>query len=152
MSILEDNFGDHEGLIMISHEGTQYRVPFLLHYTPGSVSANQQNEKLSFDIFHPEQWSFAKISVINSNNGNEQIITTTPEKKASIEVYENAEYWIDAKIRVNGNTSNAFSVIEINSLNENQDRFDFIEIPERQILIISIVVIGIAVFGLVKRK
>jgi minor extracellular serine protease Vpr len=152
MSILEDNFGDHEGLIMISHEGTQYRVPFLLHYTPGSVSANQQNEKLSFDIFHPEQWSFAKISVINSNNGNEQIITTTPEKKASIDVYENAEYWIDAKIRVNGNTSNAFDVIKVDSLDENQERINIIDIPEKQIGIISIVIIGIAVFGLIKRK
>jgi len=152
MSVLEDNFGEHEGMIMISHEGTQYRVPFLLHHTQGSVSVTQQNEKLSFEIYHPEEWSFTKISVINSMDGSKDTITTTPDKKATIDVYENAEYWVDAKIRVNGNTSNAFSVIEINSLNENQDRFDFIEIPERQILIISIVVIGIAVFGLIKRK
>jgi minor extracellular serine protease Vpr len=152
MSVLEDNFGEHEGMIMISHEGTQYRVPFLLHYTEGSVSVTQQNEKLSFEIYHPEEWSFAKISVINSNDRNEHTITTTPEKNASIDVYENTEYWIDAKIRVKGNTSNAFSVIEINSLNENQDRFSIIEIPERQILIISVALIGIAVFGLIKRK
>jgi minor extracellular serine protease Vpr len=152
MSVLEDNFGEHEGMIMISHEGTQYRVPFLLHHTQGSVSVTQQNEKLSFEIYHPEEWSFTKISVINSMDGSKDTITTTPNKKATIDVYENTEYWVDAKIRVNGNTSNAFSVIEINSLNENQDRFDFIEIPERQILIISIVVIGIAVFGLIKRK
>jgi minor extracellular serine protease Vpr len=152
MSIMEDNFGEHEGMIMINHEGIQYRVPFLLHHTQGSISVTQQNEKLSFDVYHPEEWSFVKISVINSMDGSKDTITTTPDKKATIDVYENAEYWIDAKIRVNGNTSNAFSVIEINSLNENQDRFDFIEIPERQILIISIVVIGIAVFGLIKRK
>ena len=152
MSVLEDNFGEHEGTMMISHEGSQYRVPFLLHYTQGSISVNQQNEKLSFDIYHPEEWSFVKISVINSNDGNERIITTTPEKKASIDVYENAEYWVDAKIRVNGTTSNAFNVIEINSLVENQDRIDILEIPERQIIIISIVVVGIAVFGIIKRK
>jgi minor extracellular serine protease Vpr len=90
--------------------------------------------------------------VINSNDGSEQTITTTPEKKVSVDVYENAEYWIDAKIRVNGNTSNAFSVIEINSLDESQDRFEFMKIPERQILIISVVVIGIAIFGFAKRK
>jgi minor extracellular serine protease Vpr len=152
MSMLEDNFGEHEGLIMISHEGSQYRVPFLLHHTPGSISVTQQNEKLSFDIYHPEEWSFAKISVINSYDGSEKTTTATPNKKASIDVYENAEYWIDAKIRVSGNTSNAFSVIEINSLDRNQDRFDFIEIPERQMLIISIIVIGIAIFGFAKRR
>ncbi|MGH1567759.1 MAG: S8 family serine peptidase [Nitrosopumilus sp.] len=152
MSVLEDNFGEHEGLMRISHEGLQYRVPFLLHHTQGSISATQQNEKLSFDIYHPEEWSFAKISVINSYDGSEKTTTTTPNKKASIDVYENTEYWVDAKIRVGGNTSNAFSVIEINSLDENQDRFNFIEIPERQIIIISIAVIGIAIFGFAKRR
>ena len=152
MTVSEDNFGEHEGMIMISHAEMQYRVPFVLHHTQGSVTVTQQNEKLSFDVYHPEEWSFAKISVINSNDGNEQTITTTPHKKASIDVYENAEYWIDAKIRVNGNTSNAFNVIGINSLNENQNRVDFIDIPERPILIISVVVIGIAIFGLIKRR
>jgi len=152
MSVLEDNFGEHEGLILISHEGIQYRVPFLLHYTQGSISISQQNEKLSFEVYHPEKWSFVKISVINSNDGNERIITATPEKKASIDVYENTEYWVDAKIRVNGTTSNAFNVIGINSLAENQDRVNILEIPERQILIIIIVVVGIAVFGIIKRK
>jgi minor extracellular serine protease Vpr len=152
LSVLEDNFGEHEGKIRIYHEGIQYVIPFILHYTPGSISIVQQNDKLLFDIYHPEEWSFAKISITNSKDGRTGTTTTTPDKVASIDVYENAEYWIDAKIRVDGNTSNAFSVIEINSLNENQDRVGFIEMPERQILIVSIAVIGIAVFGLIKRK
>ena len=152
MNVLEDSFGEHEGIMIINHEDIQYRIPFLLHHTQGSISINQQNEKLFFDIYHPEKWSFAKISVINSVDGNEQVITTTPDKETSIEIYENSEYWIDAKIRVNGNTSNVFNVIQINTLDENQSRTNFLEIPERQILIISTVVIGIAVFGLIKRK
>lgn len=152
MSVLEDNFGDHEGTIMINHEDTQYRVPFLLHYTQGSVSVNQQNEKLFFEIYHPEEWSFAKISVINSKDGTTSTTTTTPDKKASIGIYENSEYWIDAKIRVNGNTSNAFNTIEINSLEENYDRIDIPDIPEKQIGIIAIIVIGVGIFGLLKRR
>ncbi len=152
MNVLEDNFGEHEGLIMISHEDSQYRVPFLLHFTQGSISVNQQNEKLSFEIYHPEEWSFAKISVINSFDGSTHTTTTTPHKEASIEVYENSEYWIDAKIRVSGNTTSAFNVIEINSLDESQSRINFLEIPERQILIISIVLVGIAIFGIIKRR
>ncbi|AFS82191.1 peptidase S8/S53 subtilisin kexin sedolisin [Candidatus Nitrosopumilus sediminis] len=152
MSITEDNFGDHEGTMMISHEGIQYRVPFLLHYTPGSVSVNQQNEKLSFDIYHPEEWSFAKISVINSKDGSVHTTTATPDKKASIDVYENSLYWVDAKIRVNGTTSSAFNVIEINSLDENQQIPGITDIPEKQIFIIGSIVIAIAVFGVLKRK
>jgi minor extracellular serine protease Vpr len=152
MSVLEDNFGEHEGTILINHGDTQYRVPFLLHYTQGSISVNQQNEKLLFEVYHPEEWSFAKISIINSKDGNIHTTTTTPDKKASIEIYENSEYWIDAKIQVNGNTSNAFNTIEINSLEENQDRITIPDIPEKQIGIIAIIVIAVGIFGLLKRR
>ena len=152
MNMSEENFGDHEGKIIVNHDDTRYVIPFLLHYTPGSISVNQQNQKLFFDIYHPEEWSFAKISVTNSKDGKIDTTTTTPNKKVSIEIYENAEYWIDAKIRVNGNTSNAFNTIEISSLPENSYRIDTIDIPEKQIGIIAGIVIIIGIIGLVKRR
>ncbi|NNM36517.1 MAG: S8 family serine peptidase [Nitrosopumilus sp.] len=151
MSMLEDNFGEHEGTMMITHEGTQYRIPFLLQYTQGSISVNENNGKLSFDVFHPDEWSFVKISVINSKDGIEHTTTTTPGKTAKVDVFGNGQYWIDAKIRVNGTTLDVYNVIEITSLNGNQ-QIPFFDIPERQIGIISIVIIGIAVFGFLKRR
>ncbi|NNM35836.1 MAG: peptidase S8, partial [Nitrosopumilus sp.] len=151
MSMLEDNFGEHEGTMMITHDGTQYRIPFLLQYTQGSISVNENNGKLSFDVYHPDEWSFVKISVINSKDGIEHTTTTTPGKTAKIDVFGNGQYWIDAKIRVNGTTTDAYNVIEITSLNGNQP-ISFFDIPERQIGIISIVIIGIAVFGFLKRR
>ena len=152
MSITEEEFGDHEGRIIIHHEDIRYVIPFLLHYTEGSIFVTQENQKLYFDIHHPDEWSFAKISIINSKDASTSTITTTPDKKTSIEIYENSEYWIDAKIQVNGNTSNAFSTIEINSLEENNDRINIPDIPEKQIVIIAIILIGIGIFGLIKRK
>lgn len=151
MSVLEDDFGEHEGKIKISHEGTQYVIPFVLHYTQGSISIVQQNEKLFFEIHHPEEWSFAKISITNSKDGRIDTTTATPDKAASIDVYENAEYWVDAKIRINGNTSSAYNTIEIKTLEE-RERLDF-HIPERQMGIIAGAVIIIGIIGIVlKRK
>ena len=152
MNMTKENFGDHEGKIIINHDDTRYVIPFLLHYTPGSISVNQQNQKLFFDIYHPEEWSFVKISVTNSKDGKTDTTTAAPNRKASIEIYENAEYWIDAKIRVKGNTSNAFNTIEISSLPENSQRLEIINIPEKQIGIIVGIVIIIGIIGLVKRK
>jgi minor extracellular serine protease Vpr len=151
MNVVEENFGDHEGKIIIKHENTRYTIPFLLHYTPGSVSVIQQNQKLSFEINHPEEWSFAKISVINSKDGKTETTTATPFKKASATINENAEYWIDAKIRVGENSSNAYNTIEINSLSENHNGLD-VDIPEKQISIIGGIVVVIGIIGLVKRK
>ena len=152
MNMTKENFGDHEGKIIINHDDTRYVIPFLLHYTPGSISINQQNQKLFFDVNHPEEWSFAKISVTNSKDGKTDTTTATPNRKVSIEIYENAEYWIDAKIRVKGNTSNVFNTIEISSLPENSQRLEIINIPEKQIGIIVGIVIIIGIIGLVKRK
>ena len=152
MSMSEKRFGEHEGKIFINHEDIRYVIPFLLHYTEGSISVTQQNQILYFDINHPEEWSFTKILVTNSKDGSTVTTTTTPDKKASIEIYENSKYWIDAKIRVNGNTSNAFNTIEINSLEGNYDRINMPNIPEKQIGIIAIFLIGIGIFGLLKRR
>lgn len=152
MSMSEKRFGEHEGKIFINHEDIRYVIPFLLHYIEGSISVTQQNQMLYFDINHPEEWSFTKILVTNSKDGSTVTTTTTPDKKASIEIYENSEYWIDAKIRVNGNTSNAFNTIEINSLEGNYDRINMPNIPEKQIGIIAIFLIGIGIFGLLKRR
>ena len=150
MSVLEENFGEHEGKIRISHGSIQYVVPFVLHYTPGSISIVQQNENLFFDVYHPEEWSFAKISITNSKDGRIDITTATPDKPASIEIYENAEYWVDAKIRVNGNTSSAYNTIDIRTLEE-KERLDF-DIPERQMSIIAGAVIIIGIVGIVLKR
>ena len=151
MSMTEKNYGEHEGKIIIHHNEIRYVIPFLLHYTLGSISVNQQNDKLIFDIYHPEKWSFAKISVTNSKDGKTSTTTTTPNKQGTIDILENSEYWIDAKIRSNKNTSSAYNTIEISTLDEKSQRLDFIELPEKQILIISGILIAVGIVGILKK-
>jgi minor extracellular serine protease Vpr len=149
LSVVGEKYGEHEGKILINHEKIQYTIPILIHYTEGSISAYQENEKLFFEINHPDKWSFAKITVTNSKNGNTHTTTATPDKKTSLEIYENGEYWIDAKIRVDENTSNAFYTIEITSLSE---KIELIDIPEKQIILIILIIIIIGSIGLAIRK
>ncbi|MDO8640042.1 MAG: S8 family serine peptidase, partial [Nitrosarchaeum sp.] len=69
INILGQNYGEYEGKIIVNHDEIKYVIPFLIHYTEGSISVNQKDGKLNFIIYHPEQWNFAKISVINSKDG-----------------------------------------------------------------------------------
>ncbi|MCE9616828.1 MAG: S8 family serine peptidase [Nitrosarchaeum sp.] len=148
IKILGQNYGEHEGKIIINHDEIKYVIPFLIHYTEGSISVNQKEDKLNFTIYHPEQWNFAKISVINSKDGKTETITATPERDASIRVNENAEYWIDAKIKVDGKTFDAYNTIEVNSINEDQDEFE-LDIPEKQIAIVSGIIIIVGIVGVI---
>ena len=153
MRVTGETFGDHEGKIIVYHDGISYTIPLLLHYTQGSISINQQDQKIFFEINHPEEWNFAKISVINSRDGKTDTTTTTPEKKSSMDIYENSEYWIEAKIRTNENTTNAFNTIKIDSFPENLERTYIFNIPEKQIGIIAGITIAIGIVGiLLKRK
>ena len=76
------NYGEHEGKINISHGGIDYIVPVLIHYTEGMVEANLQHNRLDFEIDHPSEWSFAKVSITNSLDGRTQTTSATPEKPA----------------------------------------------------------------------
>ena len=149
IKILGQNYGEHEGKIIVNHDETKYVIPFLIHYTEGSISVNQKDDKLNFTIYHPEHWNFAKISVINSKDGKTETVTATPERDASIRVNENAEYWIDAKIKVDGKTFDAYNTIEVNSINEDQDEFELLDIPEKQIAIVSGIVIIVGIVGVI---
>ena len=150
MKILGQNYGDHEGRIFIIHDEVKYVIPFLIHYTEGSISVSQQDGKLNFMIHHPLQWNFAKISIKNSKDGKTETTTATPERNASIKIYENVEYWIDAKIKVDEKTFDAFNTIEVNSVNENTwNKFESEHIPERQIAIVSGIIIGLGVIGMI---
>ncbi|MBT3579692.1 MAG: S8 family serine peptidase [Nitrosopumilus sp.] len=149
LNIIGEKFGEHEGKIFINHEKIQYTIPVLIHYTEGSISAYEENEKIFFEINHPDKWSSAKITVTNSKNGNTYSITATPDKKTSLEIYENGEYWIDAKIRVDENISNAFDTIKITSLPE---EMKLTNIPEKQIIIVISAIIIIGTAGLFIRK
>ena len=79
-------------------------------------------------------------------------MTSTPHKNASLKIYENGEYWVDAKIKVGGNTSDAFNTIKINSLSEKTDRLEIGNIPEKQIMLIISMIVIIGIVGLIIRR
>ena len=152
LNIVGEKYGEYEGKIFINHEKIQYTIPILIHYTEGSISTYQENEKLFFEINHPDKWSFAKITITNSKNGNIDTITTTPDKKISLKIYENGEYWIDAKIKINGNTSDAFNTIKVTSLSEKIEKIELRNIPEKQIILIVSIIVIVGIVGLLIRK
>ena len=149
INALEEKFGDYEGKIFVNQNEDRYVIPFLLHYTEGSVSVSQEKGKLYFEIYHPEPWTFSKISITNSKDGSTDTTSATPAKTATINVYENGEYWIEAKIRVGEESFDAFNIIEVNSvLSGSTKPFELFDLPEKQIGIIVVIVTIIGLMGL----
>lgn len=153
ISATENSFGEHEGKIILNHDNLEHAIPFLIHFTEGAVSTKQNNGKISFDISHPQNWNFAKISVTNSINGKTDTTSTTPSKNSQITVYENGRYWIEANIIVDGKTSNAYETIHVTSVLENTQRpIEIFDLPEKQIAILASIIAIIGIVGLWFRK
>jgi len=149
MRMLGEEFGDYEGRIKVNQNDDRYVIPFLLHFTEGSVSVSQEDGKLNFEIYHPEPWTFAKISVTNSKDGSTDITSATPSKIASVNVYENGEYWVEAKIRVGEKSFDAFEIIEVNSVLAGSSKpFELFDLPEKQIGIIAVIAVIVGLVGM----
>jgi minor extracellular serine protease Vpr len=149
MRMLGEEFGDYEGRIKVNQNDDRYVIPFLLHFTEGSISVSQEDGKLNFGIYHPEPWTFAKISLTNSKDGSTDTTSATPSKIASVNVYENGEYWVEAKIRVGEESFDAFEIIEVNSVLAGSSKpFELFDLPEKQIGIIVVIVVIVGLVGL----
>ena len=69
-----------------------------------------------------------------------------------MKIYENSEYWIEAKIMSDGNTTDAFDLIKINSISEKTEVIELRNIPEKQIILIISIIVVVGIIGLLIRK
>ncbi|MBS3922894.1 MAG: S8 family serine peptidase [Nitrosarchaeum sp.] len=151
IKISGENYGTFQEKILINHDKIKYTVPIQIHYTKASIDVIQKDNSLYFTI-NDQDWNFAKISVTKSNTEITDVITATPNKDAKIKINQNGEYWIDAKIKSNDQTLDAYSIIIADSVDETLDGFEIPEIPQRQIAIIFGIVAIIGIIGAVKIK
>jgi minor extracellular serine protease Vpr len=154
MNVLGDQYGDYESKITINQNDDRYTIPFLVHFTEGAISISQEKGKLNFRIYHPDEWNFAKISVTNSRDGSTDTISAT-DNTASMNVYENGEYWIEAKIRVGEDSFDAYNTIEVNSVPPGVSKpIDLFNIPEKQlgIIVVVTVIIGLVGIGIARKQ
>lgn len=152
VGMLGSHFGDHEGRLVVSHDQIRYSVPILIHHTQSSVSVSHEDQNLLFEIRHPDQWDFAKISVINGMDGKVRTVTATQDRNASIEVYRNAEYWVDAKITSGGNVSEAYNTVIVDWLAEDREGLEPVDISARHLGIIVAIAAMVGTAGMVGRR
>ncbi len=153
-SLKQNDLGKFEDRFLIEHDDLVYTIPILVNVNKGAINVNDNQGELSFDVSFPQDWSYAKISIINKDSGKTDTTSATPAKVASIKVYEPGKYWIDTKVQSNEETFDIFEtfVVEAVSETKNSSVFDLMNIPQRPIIIVFLVIVVIAVAGFSIRK
>jgi len=153
-SITEQRLGDFEGMLKINDDETLYHIPILIHVTKGTINTNEKEGLLSFNLFYPENWTYAKISLTNRETEETLFTSITPMKNSTLKVYDIGEYWIEAQITTNNTIDNAYGTIIVNRPSE-KTGFELLEtsdIPLKQVLIVSGVLLTSVIIGLKIRR
>jgi len=152
-SIKEEYFGTAQDMVFIEQGDIIYNIPIIVHLTKVTINVDELLGEMKFSVSSPEEWSYAKISVINQDNVIIDTTSATPGKDAKITVYDPGQYWIESKIRVNGESIDAYEIVEVTSTQDkNFDPFDALEVPEKPLLIIFAVIMIIALVGIKIRR
>lgn len=145
---------DYDGFLILKDAKTSYRIPVVIHMTKGTLLVDQNNGTLHFSIDYPDNWSYAKISLIKA--GTDEIISTsvTPQETSSLPVYEKGQYWILAQIKNSNKTDEAYQTILVNEVAQKSilDLQSIIGIPAKQVAIISGIIMITVTIGLVSRR
>ncbi len=147
--VKEKIFGTHDSRVFIDDGKTQYSVPIILHITRGSINVYEDNGKIKFDVTSPENWTFAKISAINSKTGEIFTTSTSPGKQSELHVYKKGEYGITAQISSKESSFEAYEKLVVTSEASQNSIKQFLEIPTSTLGIIFVIILIIVSVTLV---
>jgi len=147
------SLGDFESRVIINHNEIDYHIPIIVRVSEGAITINEDGGKLSIDVSSPSSWSYAKISIINKETGKMFTDSIVPGKNSDLTVNQPGEYWIEAKIKDDDKTLSAYATIQVEKIElSEKSLLNMLNLPEKPILIISAIMIGIVVVGLLVKR
>ena len=109
---------------------------------------------MHFEIMDPIDWHYAKFTITNKDTQKSETVSITPKKNDGIFGIVDGEYWIEANIRTESQTINAYQTIYIQSGidKENSSFESSFELPEKPIIIVMAIIAIVGIIGVIIRK
>ena len=147
--LISDNIGKFEGRLFITHNEIVHQIPIQIRISEATVDIIENDGNLFFEIIKPSEWTYAKITAINKNTLEKNSITFSPKENKPLSIFQSGEHWIESKITTDKKIFDVFDSIIVNSSLENKKSIlDDLENTERPILILSVIIVTIAIFGI----
>jgi minor extracellular serine protease Vpr len=144
--------GVFQGFITIDDSKTLYRIPVLVYLTKGTLNATSSNGQVNFSLTYPNEWSYAKISIMESNTHEIKTTSITPHNNQTLSVHNPGLYWIVSDIKSGNETDHAYQTLMVNQVSGNITFEDVTHIPIKQTIIIFLILIFAAIIVLVARR
>jgi len=154
-SSLYDDIGkSHQSRMVLKHDDTQYQIPIQLYFNNATFAMLENNGLMHFEIMDPIDWHYAKFTITNKDTQKSETVSITPKKNDGIFGIVDGEYWIEANIRTESQTINAYQTIYIQSGidKENSSFESSFELPEKPIIIVMAIILIVGIIGVIIKK
>ncbi len=154
-SSLYDDIGkSYQSRMVLKHDGIQYQIPIQLYFNNATFAMLENNGLVHFEIMEPVDWHYAKFTITNKDTQKSETVSITPKKNDGIFGIVDGEYWIEANIRTESQTINAYQTIYIQSGidKENSSFGSSFEFPEKPIIIVMAIIVIVGIIGVIIRK
>ena len=137
----------------ITQNDITYQIPIIVRVSEASIIILEKENELSFQIKHPMNWEYAKITVTNSKTFDERTVSITPKKFDSLKLYDAGRYWIEANVKNSSDTFDVFEFYDIKEdLSEEKPIVENSVLPERALIILGVIFALVIIAGLRFRK
>lgn len=143
--------GQYEGYLVISDGSMDHHVPILLRIADGSIDVKEENGRLDFMINSQKEWSYAKITIFNTDSRSVDSVSMTPQKSTPIFIRNAGTYWVQAELRSGQETVNLYNTIVVESPQPSQNIID-VGLPMQQLMLIFAIGVIVVVVGLAIRR
>ena len=154
-SNLYDDVGkSHQSRMVLKHDDMQYQIPIQLYFNNATFTMVENNGLIYFEIMDPVDWHYAKFTITNKDTQKSETVSITPKKNDGVFGIVDGEYWIEANIRTESQTTNAYQTIYIQSGidKENSSFGSSFEFPEKPIIIVMTIIVVVGIIGVIIRK
>ncbi|HXG73764.1 MAG TPA: S8 family serine peptidase [Candidatus Nitrosotenuis sp.] len=149
-TLVDHVIGQYEGYLIISDGMMDYHVPVLLRVTDGSIDIKEENGRLDFAINSQRDWSYAKITVFNTDSRLVDSVSITPQKSTPVFIRSAGTYWVQAELREGQDTVSLYNTVVVDSPHTSQS-VD-IGLPMQQLMLIFAVGVIVVAAGLIIRR
>ena len=153
-SLYDDISESYQSRMVLKHHDIEYQIPIQLYFNNATFSMLENNGLLHFEIMDPVDWHYAKFTITNKDTQKSETVSITPKKNDGIFGIVDGEYWIEANIRTESQTINAYQTIYIQSGidKENSSFGSSFEFPEKPIIIVMAIIVIVGIIGVIIRK
>jgi len=147
--LISDEIGESEGRLFITHNKVMHQVPIHVRVSEAVVDILEEDGKLFFEIIKPSEWTYTKISAINKDTLEKNIVSFSPNGNKPLKIFQTGDYWIQLTISTDEKTFDVYDVISINSSVDNEkSMFTNFGNIERPLFILLIIVGIVGIFGI----